>query len=269
MKHLLKKLALVALFVVLPFCVKAVDLKDGDKIAVLSGQSFEIWSWSPSGYTHLLTSELEKSGVKNPITICFEGQKTEQMLARVDIDVIAKKPVCVLIIPGTGDYNAFAQKTVDAAFTQNLAGVIEKLQAANIKTVLATSYAVNSKPSEARNLNVAEHNEAIRALAQAHNVPLIDFVKVVDNENKPVPFDGSLAAKSAVNQMFAGEVLRTLGYSDQEVAAFRQAWLDIPGAIQFPPSVSVNTYEKLKTAAKASGKEVGVYIAEVLHNSVQ
>ena len=269
MKHLFNKLALVALFVGLPFFAKAIDFKDGDKIAILEGQNFETWSWSPSGYMRLLTTELEKSGVKNPITISMGGQKTEQMAARIDNDVIAKKPAYVLIIPGTADYNVFAQKTVDESFNKNLVGVIEKLKAANIKTVLATSYSSNSNPSEPRNANVGEHNEAIRALAQAHIVPLIDFVKVIDNEKKVVPFDGSLAAKVVVHQIFAGEVLRTLGYSDQKIAAFRQEWLDIPGAIQFAPSVSVNTYTELKAAAKSNNTEVAVYITEVLHDSVK
>ena len=262
--HSLKLMTLIALFLATSSFSAGLELKDGDKIAILTGQSFDIWNWSPSGYMRLLTDELAKAGVKKELWIPLEGQKTAQMIERVDADVIAKKPVYVLIIPGTADYNPFAERTVPAAFTNNLEAVLDKLQAAGIKTVLVTSFASNSNLAFSPNANVAEHNEAIRALARAHGLPLIDFVKIMDSEKGPIPFDGSLAAKSLVNQMFAGEVLRALGYGDKEIAVCRQAWLDKPGAIQFMPSVSVNTYAKLKSAASASGKDVGSYMTEVL-----
>ena len=247
-----------------PFYAHGLELKDGDKIAILSGQSFDIWNWSPSGYMRLLTDELAKVGVKKELWIPLEGQKTAQMLERLDSDVIAKKPAFALIIPGTADYNPFAERRVPAAFTNNLEAVLAKLQSAGIKTVLVTSYASNSNLAFSPNANVAEHNEAIRTLAEAHGLPLIDFVKVMDREKSQIPFDGSLVAKSVVNQLFAGEVLRTLGMGDKEIVACSQFWLDKPGAIQFMPSVSVNTYARLKVAAAASGKDVGSYITEVL-----
>lgn len=261
--------SLAALLLAVPAFAHGLELKDGDKIAILTGQSFDIWNWSPSGYMRLLTGELAKAGVKKEPWIPLEGQKTAQMLERLDADVIAKRPACTLIIPGTADYNPFAERKVAAAFTNNLEAVLVKLQAAGLKTVLATSYASNSNRAFSPNANVAEHNEAIRALARAHGLPLIDFVKVVDGEKTVVSLDGSLAAKGIVNQMFAGEVLRALGYGDNEIAACRRAWLDKPGAIQFMPSVSVNTYARLKAAAAASGKDVGSYMTEVLREHAE
>lgn len=269
MMRFLKHVSLAALILWVPFFAAGLELKDGDKIALLSGQSFDIWNWSPSGYLRLLTDELAKAGIRKDLWIPLEGQKTAQMLVRLGSDVIAKKPVYALIIPGTADYNPFAERTVPVAFTNNLEAILDKLHAAGIKTVLVTSYASNSNRAFSPNANVAEHNEAIRALAKAHGLPLIDFVKVMDSEKSQTPFDGSLVAKSVVNQMFAGEVLRVLGYGDKEIAACRQAWLDKPGAIQFMPSVSVSAYAKLKAAAAASGKDVGSYMTEVLRESVK
>ena len=250
------------------FAHGGVFIKDGGQIAVLSGQSFEINSWSPSGYMRLLTDELAKAGVKKAPWIVLDKQKTDQMLTRLDSDVIANHPICALIIPGNSDYNAFAQKSVDESFTKNLDEIIAKLDAAHIKAVLVTSYASNSDLAFPANKSVGEHNDAIRALAKAHGLALIDFVNVVDAENKAVPFDGNPAAKAVVNQMFAGEVLRSFGESQQEIAACRKAWLDTPGAIQLPPSVSVNTYEKLKAGAKAAGFDVGIYMSDVLRKGL-
>ena len=91
----------------------------------------------------------------------------------------------------------------------------------------------------------------------------------MDAAPKVIPLDGSLAAKALVHQMFAAKVLRTLGYGDREVAACRKAWLDTPGAIEFMPSVSNNTYAKLKAAAKAAGKDVSAYMTDVLHQNLE
>ncbi len=254
-----------------PAPTSEIVVKDGDKLAILTGQSFECWSWSPSGYMRLLTDTLAAAGVKQSPWLYLENQKTEQLLAKLDSEVIAKKPVYALVVPGTADYNPWTEKSVSEVFTKNLVGIITKLKAANIKTVIMTSYAVNSNLPLSLNQNVADHNEAIRALAKENGVPLIDFVKVMDDEAKKnaAPFDGSLVAKSLVNQLFAAEVLRSVGYADTDVSACRAAWMDTPGAIQFMPSVSVTTYEKLKAAAKASGKDVGIHMTELLRGNMR
>jgi lysophospholipase L1-like esterase len=244
---------------------RATILQPSDKIAILSGQVFEAWGWAPSGYIRLITDELEKTGMKRPVSINLERKTTGQMLAGLDTDVIAKKPAFVLLIPGNRDYNVYTQSFVDESFTKNLAAIIEKLQAAEIPMVLVTSHAKNSEPAALLNENATEHNEAIRTLAATNQIPLIDLVKVVNEADEIIPLDGSLAAKSLINQMFAAEILHALDMSDEAITAARQAWLDLPG-IQFAPSISVNSYEKLKVGAKASGQDPDDYITELLHN---
>ena len=251
------------------FRAKGLELKVGDRIAMLSGPSLEIWNWSPSGYMRLLTDEITKAGVKNIGWICLENQKMAQMLARLDEEIIAKAPVYALIIPGTADYNPWTEKTVSEAFKRNLTEIVRKLKAANIKTVIATSYVVNSNLQHPANANVAAHNDFIRALAKEHSLPLIDLVALVNEEQKSVSFDGSPVAKCLVNQIFTAASLKAFGFGDHEVAECRRAWLDTPRAIQLMPSVSVNTYELLKAAAKSSRKDVGAYMTEVLQKSLQ
>ena len=264
MKSFFGKLVLGAWLVGAPMFGHAMDLKDGDKIAVLSGQNFEIWSCGSNGYIRLLLNELAKSGVKQSPVVLLEGQTTGQMLARLDSEVIAKRPVVAVIIPGNADYNAWTEKTVSESFANNLKAIVVKLKAAKIKTVFVTSHVSNSDLASALNPNAAGHNEAIRSLAKEQGLLLIDFVKVVDKEEKIVPFDRSLMARAVVNQMLTGEIMRVIGYSDREIAACRQAW-----SLELTPSVSNNTYARLKAAAKSSGKDVDAYITEVLHNSVK
>lgn len=264
MKSIFNKRVLLAGCLGLSMFAHAMDLKDGDKVAVLSGQNFEIWSCGTYGYIRLLINELAKEGVQHSPLILLEWQKTDQMLARLDSEVIAKGPVVAVIIPGSADYNAGVAETVSESFRNNLETIIGKLKAASIKTALVTSYESNSDPANARNLNVVKHNEVIRSLAKEHDLFLIDLVKNIDSEERVVPFNRSLVARAVVNQMLAGEIMRVIGYSDQEVAACRMAW-----CLELTPSVSNNTYAKLKAAAKAAGKDVDAYITELLHNSVK
>ena len=259
----------VSLFIAGSLPLQAFEMKDGDQVVILSGQNFEIWGWSPSGYVRLVVDELVKSGMKESALIPVDRSKIAEMFQYVESDIIPRKPSYVLIIPGTVDYNPWSQKEAPESFKATLMDMVEKLQAAGIQPILATSYASNSNLSEAPNKNVAKHNDAIRAVAVAKNVRLIDLVKVLDESPKLLPLDGSPAAKSLVNILFAAEILRAIGYSDQEVAACYTAWLDKPGGIGFAPSVSVNTYDKLNAAAKASGKDVDVYMNQVLHEAVK
>ena len=269
MKHFLKILTVAALTTAAPFAAHGLDIQDGEKVAFITGQAFDMWNWAPSGYLRLLTDELATSGIKKEPWVVLENVKTEQMLQRVDEVVIAKAPRYAIIVPGSVDYNPWAVREVAESFVENLKGVVEKLQAANIKPILVTAYPVASNRALASNENVAAHNEAIRALAQEKDIPLIDFTQVVDDAEKMVPFDGNPVAKCLVNQLFAAEVLRVLGYDNNAVAACRAAWLDKPGTIELMPSVSVNTYEKLKAAAKTSGQSVDAQMAAVLGEGVK
>lgn len=260
---------LVAFLFGVSFSCEAVDMQDGDKVAIMFGQQrMEIWEWDASGYARLVTGELANAGIRKSPLLLPGSRKTDQMLENLQEEVLAPRPVFAVIYPGTADYNVFAEKTPKENFRANLKAIVEQLQAEDIKPVLVTSYAMNSNRNFSPNQNVALFNEEIRTLAQELKVKLIDFTNVVDQEKSGVELDGSLAAKALVNQMFAGEILRVLGFSDEEVAACRQAWLDLPGAVRLTPTVSVNTYEKMKSAARASGRTVKDHMSEVLHNSL-
>jgi lysophospholipase L1-like esterase len=243
-------------------------IKNGDKVAILSGQRFRNYEWSPLGHMRLATDEVKKAGVTR-FPFIVEGKTTAQILKNLDRKVFAKNPVMALLMPGTGDYNPWRTKTVDETFAANIEQIIQKLKAANIQTALATSYATNGKPNVFPSQIVIKHNQVIRDLAVKHGLTLIDFVAVVDAEvaKKQLDFDGGPAANCMVSQLFAAEILRWLGVDEASLVASRQAWLDKPGAIQIQPAVSVNTFEKLIQAAKAAGTDVDRHMTKILDSA--
>ena len=227
--------ALGALIQLVPSVSRAISIENGDTISVLTGGRLEYWEWEPSGFCSLVADELAQCGIKKgPFGIGLDRVKTADMLARLD-SVIEASPAYAILIPSCADYNPYTEPHPSESYTNNLREIMAKLKAANIKTIIVTSYPRNSDSEFPPNHNSAEYNEAIRGMAQEYGATLIDLTKILDEAEKPVPLDGSFAAMALVNQIFAGEVLRVLGYSDQEVAARRKAWLDKPGLVTTPP----------------------------------
>ncbi|MEO1833863.1 MAG: hypothetical protein ABGZ49_00080, partial [Akkermansiaceae bacterium] len=74
--------------------VRGADLpvKEGQKIAFM-GDSITQAGARPNGYIRLVIKGLEVSGVKTTaITAGISGHKSNQMLARLERDVLSKKP---------------------------------------------------------------------------------------------------------------------------------------------------------------------------------
>ena len=76
----------------------ALPVKTGEKVAFL-GDSITQFGWgSPLGYVRLIVSGLEANGVKvEPIPAGISGHKSNDMLGRLDRDVLSKKPDWVTI----------------------------------------------------------------------------------------------------------------------------------------------------------------------------
>ena len=76
-----------------PHLVAEIKVKSGDKIAFL-GDSITQGGWSnPAGYVRLVIAGLEANGVHaEPVPAGISGHKSDQMLARLEKDVLSKKP---------------------------------------------------------------------------------------------------------------------------------------------------------------------------------
>jgi len=244
----------------------AAEMKNGDQIAILSGLHLRNYAWSSSGHLKLIVDELKQKGITKFPIINLEQKTTLQMADSLDQEVIAKKPVYALIIPGTSDYNPWREAKMPEATRQNLEEIITKLKKAGIPTSIMTSYAMNCNLSFGPNQHAAGQNAAIRELAQKYDIPLIDFMKMIDKaaNSSPVAFDGNPVAQCLVSQLLASRVLSIAGFSDEQISECRKGWMDLPGAITFMPLVSVNTYTALKATAKKSGIDVGEQMARVL-----
>ncbi len=139
------------------FCLAEIAVKSGDKIAFL-GDSITQQGWSnPAGYVQLVIVGLAANGIQaEPIPAGIGGHKSDQMLARLDKDVLSKKPQWMTLSCGVNDVwhgprgvpldDAMAKNgTYDdkvasrGTYKKNITAIIDQTSAAGVKPILLTA----------------------------------------------------------------------------------------------------------------------------------
>ncbi len=106
------------------------------------------------------------------------GNTTALGLARLDADVLRFEPVDVLILFGTNDCGLFGHSVPLAAFRSNLEEMVRHIRSAGGTPILMSLTPLNAPLLRQRGLNPSawsSYDAAIRALATADSVPLIDL----------------------------------------------------------------------------------------------
>jgi acyl-CoA thioesterase-1 len=139
-------------------------------------------------FAAMIEAKLRQSGVSAEVVNLGVGsERTDLALARLDRDVIARKPDMVMIMYGTND-SYVDRGATDTRITQeqyrtNLKKIIEQLQAAGIKPVLMTEprwgdAAAANGLGEHPNVRLERYMAACREVARETRVPLVDHFAV-------------------------------------------------------------------------------------------
>jgi lysophospholipase L1-like esterase len=244
-------------------------VKNGDKIAFL-GDSITAGGWSnPAGYVKLVIAGLEANGVKaEPVPAGISGHKSDQMLARLEKDVLSKNPQWMTLSCGVNDVwhgprgvplddamaksGTYDEKVGDrGTYTKNITAIIEKATAAGVKPVILTATVIQEKLDGRENGLLAPYNTFLRNLAKERNLPLADlnglFQERLKSENKPdqkVLTSDGVHMNGAGNKLMATGVLRALGLNDAELAKAEASWAPL----------EAQAVEAAKKAAEARAK---------------
>ena len=157
-----------------------IAVKSGDKIAFL-GDSITQGGWSnPAGYVKLVIAGLEANGVKaEPVPAGISGHKSDQMLARLDKDVLSKKPQWMTLSCGVNDVwhgprgvpldDAMAKAgTYDdnvvtrGTYKKNITAIIDQATAAGVKPVILTATVIQENLASKENGLLATYNDFLR-----------------------------------------------------------------------------------------------------------
>ena len=90
--------------VLTPLAIAKIPIKSGDKVAFLGDSITQQGKSSPSGYVNLVSDALATHGVKvEVIGAGISGHKSNQMLERLERDVLSKKPQWMTLSCGVND----------------------------------------------------------------------------------------------------------------------------------------------------------------------
>ena len=252
-------------------------IKSGDKLAFLGDSITQFGANTPGGYVKLVISGLDANGIKaEPVFAGISGHKSNDMLARVDKDVLSRKPNVMTLSCGVNDVWHGANGVTLDKYKENITAIVDKALAAGVKPVILTSTMINEDQSNANNQKLVAYNEFLRTLAKERGLPLADLnsqmqeaIKKAKETSAPKPNKGNFLTGDGVHmapqgdQMMAEGVLRALGLDDAQIAKAKAAWLEIPASTKLQNSnkmVSLKEYNKLAGAAARENLSVNEYI---------
>jgi lysophospholipase L1-like esterase len=250
LRHIVKLAACVGFSIAFIQTAKAeIAVKSGEKIAFL-GDSITQGGWSNEmGYVRLVIAGLEANGVKaEPVPAGISGHKSNDMLARLERDVISKKPQWMTLSCGVNDvwhnergvpldeamaasgkYNAEVEKR--GTYKKNITEIVNKAQAAGIKVVMTTATVIQENLESPENVKLAPYNEFLRALAKEKKLPLADlnamFQERIKAENKPgqkvLTADG-VHMRTEGNKLMATGILKAFGVDGAQMKKAEAQW---------------------------------------------
>ena len=274
----MKTLALssLALLLATRFAVSEIAIKEGDSIAFMGDSITEQGNtFKPNGYIHLVIEGMKQAGVNAiPIPAGHGGNTSRDMLARLEKDVIARKPVWLTLNSGINDSPKLSVKE----FRENITKIVDQAGAAGIKVVLlTTTIGAGESLDSPETLKRLKFCEEFRILAKARHLILVDLNTAMARELTVRKQDGVKGLKLTFdgthlnglgNQIVATEILKALGVEDADIGVLRTRWNDYPFAVG-RPEVSINEYLKLKATAAKRGQSVEELVSATLTDSVK
>lgn len=251
------------------FATAEIAVKSGEKIAFL-GDSITQGGWSnPAGYVRLVIAGLEANGIKaEPIPAGISGHKSDQMLARLDKDVLSKKPQWMTLSCGVNDVwhgprgvpldDAMAKSaTYDdkvasrGTYQKNITAILDQATTAGVKPVMLTATVIQENLASKENGLLAPYNNFLRQLAKEKNVPMADLFAMFEErlkaENKPkekVLTSDGVHMNTEGNKLMAIGVLQAFGLNATELDKAKASW----------PALEAAAVEQAKKQAEARAK---------------
>lgn len=231
-----------------------IAVKSGETIAFM-GDSITEGGNKKGGYVSLVMSALKSNGLDvKHIPAGKSGHKSTDMLARLEADVISKKPQWMTLSCGVNDVWHFklvlGKRTFEGVgiedYKKNITAIIEKCQAANIKVMVLTSTMIGEDASKELNQMMIPYNDFLRQIAKEKGCLLADLNADMQAQLKTIPdvpgkpktfgayfYGGDVQNKltsdgchmnAEGNKMMARGILRAFGMTDAQLAEAEKAW---------------------------------------------
>jgi len=266
------------------FLGAACGLRAEDGVLVRSGQSIAFMGdsitdggWGQAGgYVRLVVDAFTKKGIKiTPIPAGVSGHKSTDMLARLDRDVITKKPDWMTLSCGVNDVMHGVNGVELDKYKQNIASIVNKAKAAGINVVILTSTPIGEEDND-NNRKLTAYNEFLRELAKDNHLQLADlsadFQSILKNyettgSSRYLTVDGVHMNPNG-NVVMAKGCLSAFGFSKADIENAEQSWLKQPNSAVFNIgnfdirpnlALTLSQYRKLDQVAKSRNVDLSLF----------
>ena len=230
---MLRTLITTAAMLALPVLASAeIAVKSGEKVAFL-GDSITQGGWSSAkGYVKLTAAGLKANGVEiEVIPAGISGHKSNQMLDRLEKDVLSKKPQWMTLSCGVNDVWHGAKGVPLDDYKKNIREIVDKCAAANVKVVILTATVIKEQLDGPDNQKLAAYNDFLRELAKEKKLPVADLnamfqerIKAANTPDTKVLTSDGVHMNGAGNEVMAEGVLRAFGVDDAGMAKAKEEW---------------------------------------------
>lgn len=259
-------------------CLAADPLFPGPvKVAFLGDSITEQGAGTAGGYARLVVSGLEANGAKvTPVFAGISGHKSTDMLARLERDVLSKKPDWMTLSCGVNDvWHGTAGVPLDK-YQANITSIVDQAQAAGVKVIILTATVIQ-EVDNADNQKLALYNDFLRTLAAEKKCALADLNadmwKAIKEGKNP---EGRLLTGDGVhmnidgNRLMATGVVKAFGLDDAQMQKAKEAWQKLPNTAGVAGylSLTLGEYDLLKEAAAKQNTNVTNFLGNLLRLQV-
>ncbi|MEI8309310.1 MAG: GDSL-type esterase/lipase family protein [Verrucomicrobiota bacterium] len=275
-------LSLVLTTLAVPILGAAPLVKSGETVAFLGDSITQFGAQAPGGYVRLVQSGFAANDIAiNIVPAGVSGNKSNQMLERLESSVLEKKPAWMTLSCGVNDvwHSKNGRGIGLEDYKKNITEIVDRAEKSGVKVVILTSTLIGPKTDDELNQKAVPYNAFLRELAASHNLPLADLsaemikqqdMRKPNGANKQLTGDG-VHMNYLGNIMMAEGVLRAFGLEESQLMKARQKWDAIPDAVTVVPKIPLSLPEMaaLEALADADKKPVDLYISEKLAQSLR
>lgn len=278
----ISKLALLLLIVTAaaPLFAEGIAVKSGEKIAFMGDSITADGMGSPSGYCRLVISGLDVNGVTaTPIAAGVSGHKSNQMLERLERDVLSKKPEWMTLSCGVNDVWHGNNGVPLEPYKKNITEILEKCKAAGVKVMILTATMIGEDAANANNQKLAAYNDFLRQLAKEQNYLIADLngdmqaalKKIGSNGKTNVYTRDGVHMNPKGDMLMAESILRAFGLNDEQIKKAQDKWLDTPNAWEVAGKmrISIRQYQQLVAYAEKQNRPLHEILNEAVAKAVE
>jgi lysophospholipase L1-like esterase len=260
-------------------------VKAGDKVAFLGDSITEGGASVNGGYVRLTVSGLEALGAKVELIPAGVGGNTSRdMLARLDKDVLSKKPTWMTLSCGVNDVWHGPTGCTLEEYQKNMTAIVDQAQAAGIKVLIMTATVIGEDKNESNN-KLATYNDWLRGFAAQRHLPVAEEngafqAEVKKDQDAGLPGFLNITVDGVhPNQdgsvILAKTLLGAFGASPAQVDQAVAAWMALPDSAMLPFGIgcakqvviSMAQYEKVKAMAVSRKVTVRQFLDDMMVRS--